>query len=270
MNTYKSFITLIAVGLLFSCGQSPKQAEETPKEDVVAANSDWATANLLGKVKSYEEMNYTADSLGTIGEMDSCCAEIKVFDDKGYVGSYSEKNNEGIVVYESIWDRFEDGKWRSSSNTEDGEASGGRMVTQSEDGKILHAIDTEADGTVEYFYNEIKENELGQALEGKMYMADSTYMGTWSRKYIEGAYIGRGWIDSVGTVLNDSKGELNDKGWLSNMTVVKTDDEGTTTTEVFTYTYDSFDETGNWTQMTEMNEAGVTTEVKKRTYAYFE
>jgi outer membrane biogenesis lipoprotein LolB len=61
----RSFLAAAAALLLFACNTEKKEAE-------VAKNSDWYAQHLKGNVQTVEETIFTADSLGTIGEMDSC------------------------------------------------------------------------------------------------------------------------------------------------------------------------------------------------------
>ena len=257
-------LILFATLLLFACSEAP---EETV---TIAENSGWATSHLKGMVQSFEETHYTPDSTGQIGAMDSCCIEVNVFDDMGYLASYSERDREGTVTRKTTFERLEGGKIKSAVRTENGKQVWTRTIVHDENGNTLYGEDRDSSGQVTYYYSDIEENEIGQALKGKMHSADSTFMGIWSRKYTDGMRTGSGWVDSTGIQINDYTGELNEDGWLAKMTIVKMGEDSTLTTSVETYTYDSIDDMGNWTQRTLYNEEGKATEVEKRTYTYFE
>lgn len=266
------FLILVSITLMLACKDSAKESATVAVEEVapIAANSDWATNHLKGMVKTIEESHYTPDSDGNISEMDSCCTEIEVHNDKGFVVKYYEKDSKGSVTEETIIERIDGEKFKSATTTVNGKTVFTRVSTYDESGKILHAIDTDSTGQVTNYYDEMIENKDGQMLAGRMYTADSTFMGIWTRKYIDGMETGRGWSDKDGKVLRDNTGELNEKGWLAKMTEAITDDKGVTTTTVETMIYDSFDEMGNWTQRTEFDNDGKAEQVEKRVYTYFE
>lgn len=255
---------MITSALLFGCNESVKETETV----TIAKNSDWATSHLKGMVQTLEETVYTPDSTGAIGEMDSCCIEVKVFNDKGYVIEISEKDNMGTLTSETLFERIEGARFKSATTTKNGIQVWHRATTHDADGKILYVTDSDSTGQVTRFYSDITENEIDQPLSGKTYLSDSTFLGTWSFKYIDGMRTGNSWIDSTGTELSNRTGELNEKGLLAKMTRVQSVEDSTLTT-VETYTYESFDEAGNWTQGTKYNEEGKAVEVKKRTYTYF-
>lgn len=258
--------TFFATALLFSCNNKDS-TKETAKA-VVAADSGWATSHLKGMVHTIEEVEYTPDEKGEIGEMDSCCVEVREYNGKGYTIKYSEKDSKGTVTTESKYERIDGAKLKSIVRTENGKQVWGRTIHRDDDGNALYAADTDTTGQIHRIHSIIEENEIGQSLLGKTHTADSTYLGTWSFKYIDGMRAGRGWIDNTDKQIVDNTGELNDKGLLSKMERKGWDDEGNPTITVSTYTYDSFDDKGNWTQCT-TKEDGKVVEVEKRTYTYF-
>jgi hypothetical protein len=136
-------------------------------------------------------------------------------------------------------------------------------------GLIKLALDHDSTGQVYRFHTVETHNDFNQGTSGKTYLIDSTYMGTWSYKFIDGQFTGFGWLDSSGVQRQDRTGEVNEKGWLSSLTDVRVLPTGDTMTIVESYTYDSMDEMGNWTQRTQKND-GKVVEVLKRTYTYYE
>ena len=266
------FLLLVSITLVLACKDSAKEAVAVADEEIapIAANSDWAINHLKGKVKSIEESHYTPDSLGSISAMDSCCTEVEVHNENGFVVKYYETDSDGTVTEETVIEYVEGDEFKSARTTIDGKEVFVRVANYDADGKLLDATDTDSTGQITYYYDNMIENEIGQILSGKMYSADSTFMGTWTRKYTDGMETGRGWSDQDGNVLDDTTGELNEKGWLAKMTTVNTDAKGVSTTTVETMVYDSFDEMGNWTQRTEFDNDGKTEQVEKRVYTYFE
>lgn len=254
--------------LLFSCNDNKNASNET-SETIELERSNWANEHLNGKVKTIGETPFTTDENGNIGEMDSCCVKITEFSDKGYIMKVTNKNDEGTVTRLNTIERTETGKFLSNTRTENGIEVWKRTSTYDEEGKHLFTSDSDTTKNVAYFYNDITNNDFDQPVSGKMYSADSTFIGNWSWKYIDGLRTGRGWIDSTNVQRVNRTGEVNDKGWLSRVVDVRIEENGDTTTTIETYTYDSFDEMGNWTQRTETNDEKPV-KVLKRTYTYFE
>lgn len=253
---------IVAVTLLCACGTSTKEA-------LTSVRNDWENEHLNGMVKTMEEMEFTPDSLGNISEMDSCCLTIFQYDEKGFESSLTEKDISGVITFRSVFERTEGGLLVSSTDTKDGKQDGGREVTRDAEGKFIYGMHADAAGNMKYFFTEIKENEFGQAISGKMYSPDSSLIGTWGRHYVDGLPAGRSWSGSDGKLIHDYKGEVNAQGHLSKMTATVAAGDDSTITFVTTFVYDSFDEAGNWTQRTEIDEDGKVKEVKKRMYTYF-
>jgi hypothetical protein len=253
---------------LFSCKNGENSSDQA-SEAIEMERNNWANQHLNGMVKSIEETPYTPNENGDISEMDSCCVKITEFSDNGFIMKVTNKNKEGVVTEVSVRERTETGKFVSNTRTENGKETWKRITTRDEEGNHLHTIDTDSTKNVTYFYNDVTSNEFNQPVSGKMYSKDSTFIGTWSWKYIDGLRTGRGWIDSTNVQRVNRTGEVNDKGWLSRVVDVRVDEKGDTTTTIENYTYDSFDETGNWTQRTENNDEKPV-KVLKRSYTYFE
>lgn len=259
----KNLLSIILTAtLIFACGESMQEAAT-----VIAKDSSWAIRNLQGMVQSIEETTFSADENGTIGEMDSCCIETDVFNEQGYRVSFSEKDSKGNDGRNGVTERREDGQFISAKNYKNGKQIWSRTVTFDAEGNALYTMDADSSGQNTYYYSDIKENEDGLLMGGKMHKADSTFMGNWSRKYTNGIRTGSGWENVDGIEMNDYTGELNEKGFVEKMTVVKKDKEGSTT-EVRTFTYDSFDDAGNWTQRSRYDD-GKLAKVQKRKYTYF-
>jgi hypothetical protein len=263
----KLVLICAAALLLFSCNSAPKGPEDAVS--VIAANSFLMLNHLKGMVMIIEETRFTPDSLGQIGEMDSCCLELTILDKAGFWIKYEDKDQLGNIVEEMIFENLEDGKFKSATKMINGVEVMNMLISRSEDGKALYAVDTDSSGAILNYYNEISENDLGQVLGGTTYTGDSVILGAWSRNYIDGLQAGRGWVDSSGVQSYKSVGALNEQGLLATMSIERLVGDSTVKT-VETYVYDSFDETGNWSQKTTLDEDGKATKVVKRMYTYFE
>lgn len=270
----KKLAYLLALPLfMYSCGsaeQKPAESTETADttETVEMIRSDWENDHLHGKVKSIEETPYTADKDGNIGEMDSCCVSMEMYNEHGFMTKETEKNSAGETTETGVIDRDEMGRFMGYTATADGRVVFKRVVERDTEGNAISAVDTDTTGQVTRKHTVDDANEHFQALSGKSYLADGTYLGTWSYDYVDGMRVSSGWVDSTDVQRMKRTGELNDLGWISKSVEVKVGEDGNTTTTTTTYTYDSFDDAGNWTQKTKYeNDEPVA--VMKRSYTYY-
>lgn len=257
----KLLLACLTATILFACNNEEKKAE-------VAKNSDWFGDNLKGMVQSIEETDYTPDSTGKIGEMDSCCINVEQYDNKGYITSNTQKDSKGNISEESTMARYEKGQVKEFSNTKDGKMTGGFKIQVDDMGKYSGAQEIDSTGNVSFFYTDLGEDENGAVTTGKRHKADSTFFGTFYNEYKNGVQVGNRFTDSTGKEVSNSKSELNDKNDVIKRTNTNVGKDSTVT-KVTTYKYDSYDETGNWTQRSTYDEAGKLTKVTKRTLTYY-
>jgi hypothetical protein len=256
--------------LVFSCTNSETDSAETPETSETAEmeRSDWANDHLQGKVRTIEASTYTPEENGEISAMDSCCVEIDEFNDQGFIVTNKEMDAEGNMMRVTVVEYTETGQFLSATTTENGKQVWKRQIEMDEEGTVLSAYDSDSTQQTTAVYSGMTYNEYNQPLEGAMHTGDSTFLGTWSWQYIDGERVGRGWIDSSGVEWIKRVGEVNENGWVSKVTDYGFDGEGNKTTTIETYTYDSFDETGNWTQRTEFKDEKPVQVVKRR-YTYY-
>ena len=256
-----SFVAFVAL-IVCACNNTPREASEPVRTDL---DND----HLNGMVQNFEETTYTADSLGNIGKMDSCCVWTESFDEKGFFTSFSSVDSSGKDASGAIITRTDDNKYLSEERTKEGKPDGGIVVTYDAEGTVQYAVEKDAEGNVTFFHSDVKMNEFDQPVFAKMHHADSSLRGIWTRNYIDGIFAGRTWEDSTGDLVYESKGEVNEKGLLAKMTIREMVEEDSFKTKVLTYAYDSVDDAGNWTQRTVYDEDGKVTEVKKRVFTYY-
>jgi len=257
----KRLLLLAVAGIFFvSCNDSAKENE-------VAKNSDWVTQNLKGMVKSVEVTTYTPDSTGKISAMDSCCITTDNYDEKGYITSSAKKDSKGNASESTTMTRWDKGQMKTIANTKNGKSSGGMEIGIDKDGKYNTAYELDSAGNKTFYYTNITEDEYGAVTSGTRHKKDSSVEGMFTNVYVKGMQVGSTY-DSAGKRVYTSKSELNDKGDVAKTTEISVGKDSTTTT-VTTYTYDSRDEQGNWTQRTTYNEKGKATRVTKRTITYF-
>ena len=257
----KLLLLIITGMILFSCNNSTK-------ETTVAKNSDWTVQNLKGMVKSLEQTTYTPDSTGKLGEMDSCCITTDQFDEKGYVSSSVKKDSKGNAGETTTMTHHDKGQMKSIANSKNGKPTGGMEIGVDKDGKYNTAMELDSAGKMSYYYTGLTEDDYGAVTSGTRHKKDSSVDGVFKSEYIKGMQVGNSYIDSSGKQVYTSKNELNNKGDIVKTTETNVVKDSSTTT-VTTYTYDSWDEQGNWTKRTTYNDKGKATKVTKRAIIYY-
>jgi hypothetical protein len=97
---------------------------------------------------------------------------------------------------------------------------------------------------------------------------DGRIKGTWDNKYNGVTYVSGTSTDSTGKVNYTGWVKVNDKGDAIEEEATTTE-KGATKTEKYTYKYDSYDDSGNWTQRTTYNDKGKPTKIVKRVFTYY-
>ena len=260
----KKFFVLIAGMMLFACTGSDDSKTASASK---TAYRDLTSENLKGDISSYEETPYKTDSMGKIGEMDSCCATTTDYDENGNAIKSVSKDSKGTITNESVLARHPNGAFKSASDTKNGKSTGGFETTLDDKGNFNWARAIDSNGKTDVYYTDITQNEVGEVTGWKQYDKDSVFRQQGESKYDGHRFLESTTKDSVGKVKNSGKSTYNDKGEqieFSNTTVTK----DSTTTKITKYTYDSHDEMGNWTQRTEWDDKGKATKITKRTYTY--
>lgn len=257
----KFFSMVMVLTILTACNNGKdKEAENKVKY------SDLTLEMLNGSITSIEESPYKTDSTGKVGDMDTCCISVSEIDENGNYVKYTEKDSKGNVKSQSVYTRYPDGRWKSSTDTKDGKPSGSMETTSDDKGMYTTAIAYDSLGKVDKRYTGITQNEFAQVLTWKEYDKDSVFRQEGKSEFNKSMQTSFVMMDSVGKVKQKNTSKYNDKGEQtesSNTTITK----DSTTTTVKTYTYDTHDDKGNWTQRTTW-EKGKATKVVKRTYTY--
>lgn len=259
----KISIVFIAALIVFSCNE---------KTETTKTNTDWVVDNLKGEVQSVAETPYKVDSTGKIGEMDSCCIEVIDYDSAGNILKITSKDSKGTITREETFTKYPDGLFKEIVNTKDGKVNT-RVTIQAENGKYSTAQEYDSTGKLTYYYTDINSNEFNQVTSMKRYNADSTLKSSFESSYDKQFFTGQTSKDSSGKEVSKSTAKVDDKGnqvefsRTSTMKDEKTQKDSTTT-KVTTYTYASYDEKGNWTERTTI-EDGKPTKIIKREFTYY-
>lgn len=258
----KVFLFLIATSFLTACNNSGDKKAEAPK------NTDLLNQNLKGKVKSYDETTTNIDSTGA-SKPDSTVSS-SMFDEKGYQNEYIVKDLEGKTKRTQTITHYENGQTKEViSKNGDGKMTNRWDIVLDSSGKYSMANVHDSTDKVTSTWKELAENEYGQVSKGTEYKEDGSVKSSFENTFDGPIYTGGWGKDSTGKETFRSTVKLNDKKDPSEETTMTVSKDGTKN-EKKTFTYDSFDEKGNWTQRTTLNEQGKPTKITKRTFVYYE
>ena len=254
----KLSLLLIASVIGFSCSES-KQA--LPK------NTDLLGDNLLGKVEQTTETTYKTDSMGKMGAQDSCCVVSTKYDEKGYSSGYTSNTKAGTDNGETVFSHDDKGLFTGQKTTKNGKPIGSLSV-QIENGKYAGAQSFDSTNKMDFYFIDITTNDYDRLTGYKQYKADSIFKMSMTNTYDKQYLKGQSAKDSAGKETYSSTLKLDDKNNLIEITT-KEVTRDSTITKTTKYRYDSFDDKGNWTQRTEMDENGKPVKIVKRTVTYY-
>lgn len=261
----KISIVLIAAFIAFSCNEKKESAKTF---------TDWSADNLKGEIQKNVESPYKVDSTGKMGDMDSCCIDVIEYDSTGNIKKVISKDSKGNISREQTFTKYENGLFKEIATTEKGKVTNRVSIQTDNNGKYTTAQEYDSTGKLSSFYKDIHQNEYNQLTSMKQYKPDSTLKSSFETKYDKQIFEGQINKDSSGKEVSKSSAMVDDKGNQIEFTVTNTMKDSTTkkdstTTKVTKYKYDSFDDKGNWTQRTEMDEKGKSTKIVKREITYY-
>lgn len=256
----KTILFAAIIAISFSCNEK--------KQEAAAMNSDWLADNLKGSVEQTTTTDYKADSLGNMGEQDSCCIVTTSYDDKGYITEYSSNNKVGNDKLVETITHYGNGATKSIKDAKNGTQNLEIAIQIDKDGKYKSAEEYDSTGKVKYYYTDITENDYGALTNMKKYNADSTLSSTISRTYDKSLFIRGEDKDSTGKITQSSAVKLDDKNNMAEY-ALKNVTKDSTTNKITRYKYDGYDDKGNWTQRTKMDESGKPLQIRKREITYY-
>ena len=255
----KKLVVFCLAASLIACNTKDKKTE-------TAKNSDLIQQNLKGNVKQLDELTVNIDSTGKMKPDSS--TTITEFDKKGYQSKNSTKDSSGKITSEQTISHNSDGTFKEMLTTKNGKQTF-KLTTDVKDGNYTGGKSYDSTGKQDSYYTDLKTNEYGIVYAGKQHFMNDKIKSTFEMKYDGPNFIGGTATDSTGKTTYTGSIKLDDKGNAAEETAT-TLEKGATKTEVFTYKYDSFDKTGNWTQRTTYNDKGKPTKIVKRSLVYFE
>lgn len=261
----KFSIVLIAAFITFSCNE---------KKETTKTITDWSADNLKGEVQKVVETPYKVDSTGKIGEMDSCCIEVIEYDSAGNIAKVTAKDSKGNVTREEAFTKYPNGLFKEIVTTEKGKVTNKVSIQIDNNGKYTTAQEYDSSGKLSSFYKDIAQNDYNQLTSMKQYKRDSTLKSSFETEYDKQIFKGQINKDSSGKEISRSSAKVDEKGnqvEFSRTSTMKdsTTHKDSTTTKVTKYRYDSYDEQGNWTQRTTMDEKDKPTKIAKREITYY-
>ena len=259
----KIVFLLVASVTVIACHES-KQA--------VPKNSDWLSDNLSGKVQQLTDSTYKTDSTGKITGLDSCCVVTSNYDEKGYSSAFTSVNKAGTDKEEGTFTHDSSGLFGGQKFTKNGKMMSS-ITVESKDGVYSGAQSFDSTNKMDAYYTDITANDYGRLTAFKQYKPDSSLKSTMTFNFNNQFLKDQSTKDSAGKEIATYSQTLDDKNNVvaSTYKEIKKDSakKDSAVTTVTKYSYDSYDDTGNWTQRTEMNEKGTPVKIVKRTITYY-
>lgn len=254
----KIIFFLAFITVLCSCNEKKKS---------LAQNSDLLVDNLNGNVQQTLSKDYQVDSSGKIGEQDSCCIVVSKYDEKGYISEYDNNDKATPDKSSEKFTHDENGLMNEIKSFKDGNLNS-RISVKTNEGKYLSAEEYDSANQLKNYYTDISENDYSQLTGMKKFNADSTFSGTMASSFNKQIFTGNEMKDSLGKVIYISTVKLDDKNNVIESATKNVTKDSTTNT-VIKYKYDNYDDNGNWTQRTEMDENGKPKKITKREITYY-
>jgi hypothetical protein len=162
---------------------------------------------------------------------------------------------------------YDMGQMKEMVTMADGKKKSSITIQIDKDGKYSSAQSFDSTGKMDNYYSDLQENEYGAITSGKVFGPDSVLKYSFTNIFDKGIYLG-GRTDSAGKMMYENKLKQNEKGDIIEMHSTNvTKDSTIHKTE--TYTYDQYDEQGNWTQRTLKDEKGKAVKIEKRVISYY-
>jgi len=255
----KILFFFLAILIVISCNE---------KKQEVSKNADVLADNLKGKVEKTTETDYKVDSSGKIGDQDSCCVVNVNYDEKGYISTYSSDDKYGSKKEAEVFTHNDNGTMKSVKNTKNGTPASTISIQIDKDGKYTSAQETDSTNKLSAYYTDLSENDYGQLTSLKKYRPDSTLESSMTSTYDKQIFKGNEVKDSVGKVTYSSTVKVDDKNNVIER-ATKTVTKDSTINKVTIYKYTTFDDNGNWTERTELDENGKPVKITKRVITYY-
>lgn len=254
-------IALLSMAIMIGLSCTQKK-QELPK------NADVFADNLNGRVEQIIETDFKTDSTGKIGEQDSCCVILIKYNDKGYITEYTTGNATGTEKNEEVFTHYDNGAMKTVNNTKNGKRVNSISIRLNNDGKFAGIEESDYANETNFYYSDISQNDYVQFTAFKKYSADSALVSAMTSVYDKQIFKSSEIKDSKGKVIYSSAVKLDDKNNVIKKATTSVSNDSTTH-EIFRYQYDSFDDKGNWTARTEMDERNKPIKITKRQITYY-
>ncbi|MEP6682249.1 MAG: hypothetical protein ABJA35_03275 [Parafilimonas sp.] len=226
-----------------ACNQKPSSEKNSPRPV-----PDALAENVKGKVAQIETNTYLVDSTtGAKGKLES--KSIEKFDDSGYTVYYSNFTSKDSATNVTDYTHDANGFVTDITTTKNGNPLSSMKIMVDSMGKYTVATLFDSTGKEDVFYDDITSNDFAQVLGAKGHHPDSTLKMTFTNNFDSIYYVGGESKDSVGKLTYSSTIKLNDKKDPEQMDESSVAKDSTTKTTT-TYAYNTWDNSGNWTQQT--------------------
>lgn len=236
---------------------------KTKKSDPPKKYGDFFYFNLKGNILSIQDSIFVVDSTGKV-QPDSLSYGFGEYKDNHLI-KYADIDTNGKKVY-TTYSHFDNGLWKGMESVLNGKTIYKLDIQLDSAEHYATAQSYDSIGKMDYYNTDLVMNEYGLLTAGKLYKGDSSLVNAFTGTYDKNVYTGGSEFDSSGKETSKTTIKSNEMGdRVEETTVTFGKDSNTTKIKRYTYLYD---ETGNWTQRTEMDEKGKPIKINKRVIVY--
>jgi hypothetical protein len=235
------------------------------KNNQIRKNTGIIQQNLKGQVQTLKEITINLDSTGN-AKSDSTI-KISEFNSDGYVTTITSKDSSGKIIQIQTMVLNADGTMKEMNKSLDGKQISRFTAEVDKSGNYTNGKNFDSTNNQDSYLADLKTNEYGIIYSGKEYFMNGKVKNIWDAKYDGPNFIGFTATDSLGKT---SQGvvKLNEKGDAikENYSYYEKD---SLITKNYTYKYDSYDNKGNWTQLSTYDEKEKKESIVKRVFSYY-
>lgn len=226
--------------------------------------NDLEQVNIKGHVTKLVTETYGVDSVGQIGKLESITIEIFSKNGNTITDTTWDLIEKNVVVENLLFN--ENGSLSSLSHFENGKLQS-KMLLKYENSKCIAMEIYDSDDKLEGYHDNIRQTKFGLLASLDSYDANGKLTMSYVNEYDSIYQITATAKDSIGMLTSEIKIQLTDKKYPKNMLEV-TYFKDSTIKNYLSYTYESWDTTGNWIRQTVFNDKGKATKFVNRIFSY--
>jgi hypothetical protein len=230
-------------------------------------DSDLRTAGIKGNISSITMLYYSCDSTGKIGELQDCCIVLQEYNEDGNNAKQTSTNKEGKITEVETADFYSNGLRKSQTTIQNGKKARYIETAIDDSGRYTLFKFLDSSGYLQNYMTDLVINEFAQPVSFIFYNKDSSIIMKEESKYNGNKLTSYFQTDKTGKRIATYELKYNDKGELIAQIVIALTESGEKKT-VSKYTYDGYDDNGNWLKLIKWNDNDKAMSIEKREFTY--